>query len=360
LTYVVEKAMNMPMARPARARDDTLPPRLGSRAATWILACSGVLAAFGCSRDGGVADSELGELVLAPRSPDQAIDLAAAARDPREFGRAAMMSHRRLAVLLGPHRAAIKSSLEVKEVASGKIVEQSNDETTLEFASDSAWHGVMNNSADYGRDVLFHDGALFLRARYQRWHKRAPSNDAEPIALRDHFYEPIAAHWDLLAPATAISDGGEATFAGQQARKITLSTAAPPRSPAAEPLTHRKWRQSRTLEGVAGEAVLDAGSGALLQLSLRGTVGFHRDGVAYSMRIEVSSAVSNVGQTPVITEPAAEEVVLTPGRMHEVDDRDKLLEGIAPPLRGAEKTKPAVRPSSTSDPSVPAVPGSPR
>lgn len=331
------------------------PPKMQGIA--WAAVASSVVLALGCSRDGGIADSELGELVLAPKATDQAIDLNAATRDPRELARAIAMPHSRLATLLGPHRVRLKSSLDVSDGngSAGKVVEQLSDETAIEFASVASWSGVMNNSSDYGREIVFADGNLYLRARYQRWHQRPPTTRGEPAALRDRFYETNEATWDVLVPGIGLFDQGPVTFAGRPARKIAITNAAQPQKPASEALVHRKWRESRTVEAVEGTATLDAATGALLQLSLQGTVGFRRDGRTFSMQVSVASAVSDLGQTPTITLPPAAEIVLTPGRFHEVDDRDTLLEGIAPPLRGGEKPgpKPAERTSPQATPAGP-------
>lgn len=328
-------------------------PALG---ALWALGALAPALA-GCGQGGGVPDSELGDLVVARPAQDHPIDVALASREVRELGRAVAMPHSRLAGLLGPHRLLIKSRLEVTEPAQGgRVVEQLADETTLSFASPQAWRGAMDNSADYGREVLFLDGNLYLRARYQRWHQRPPTDEREPDALRDRLGEPAAATWELLAPGIAITDQGAATFAGKPAHKLALSTAARPQKPAREPLAQRKWRESRTVEGIEGELTLDAQSGALYQLSLRGTVGFRRDGRTFSMKLSVQSEVVDLGRAPPLAAPADDDVVQTPGRLHEVDERDRLLDGIAPPLRaerGRAAKAPAAPAPTSASPSAP-------
>lgn len=300
----------------------------------------------GCGRDGGVPDSELGELVVAPKQADHPIEVEKAATDPGELGRAIALPHHKFAALVGPHRLRIASSFEVSEA--GRIVDQLTDEISLDFDSPASWHGTSNNSADYGRETIFTGGALFLRARYQRFHQRLPTNDAEPAALADRFFDAGAATWDLLSPAIAVADKGAATAAGRPARKISLGDERSPRKPARETLTQRKWRESRTVQGVEGEALIDAETGAPLALELRGTVSFMRDGKAYSMRVSVKSEVTQLGR-PAISAPDPAEVVQTPGRMHEVDERDRLLERIAPPLRGADRgARPPEVPASPS------------
>ncbi len=292
------------------------------------------LAAGACRREGGVPDSELGELVIERPTKDHPIDVALAARDVSELGRAVATPHHKVAAALGPHRLVVRSRLLVTEPAqAGRVVEDLSDETRLFYASDKAWRGVLTNSADYGREVLFLAPELYLRARYQRWHQRPPNDEREPASLLDRFAEGPAANWDLLQPSVVVTDRGSATFAGRAARKLALSRSERPAKPAAEPVAQRKWRETRQIETVEGEVTLEEASGAVLALALRGTVRFQRDGRTFAMQLSVDSQLEELGQVPPLTPPAAEEVVQTPGRLHEVDERDQLLEGIAPPLR---------------------------
>ncbi|MEZ4364039.1 MAG: hypothetical protein R3B48_27955 [Kofleriaceae bacterium] len=306
-----------------------------------LLLTAGAIAASGCGRDAGVPDRELGDLVVAPKTSDAPVSVSQALSDPSELARAVNLPHHRRSALLGAHRLHITSSIELAEPG-GAPLESLSEETKLEFASDAAWHATSNNSADYGRELTFLDGALYLRARYQRWHRRPPNGDAEPAEHLDRFGEAPAAMWELLAPAIAVADGGALTFADRPAHKIAISTSAKPAAAAREPLAHRKWRQARTVEHVEGEAVLDDANGALLRLALRGVVAMQREGHTYSMKVSVESAVSGLGVAPAITAPDPAEVVLTPVRLHEVDERDQLLEKIAPPLRSKERPAPAV------------------
>jgi len=79
--------------------------------------------------------------------------------------------------------------------------------------------------------------------------------------------------------------------------------------------------------------VLDAERGVPLAVKLTGKVGFLRDGKRFAMAVSVDSAVSGIGTASVIVPPGEADVVATPERRREVDDRDYLLQGIAPPLR---------------------------
>jgi hypothetical protein len=289
-----------------------------------VAACSG----------GKTSDQELGELVVAPTRERPPIDVALAARDPGELGRALAMPHHDALAALGPHTHVAKSAVVVHDGAAQ--VDALTVETTIEPGADGAWHAVANNSADYGREAIWHGGALYLRPRYARWHRRAPNDAEEPTRLRDEYGAEIAAVWDLVAPGVALADKGPRTVAGRAGRVVELAPARSPRTPPPEPLTQRKWRESRVVEAVSGEVVLDAGTGAPLAARLAGKISFVRDGKRYTMTIDASHEVRDVGQLVAITLPPPDEVVATPERLREVDDRDALLKGIAPPTRAPD------------------------
>ncbi|HET9623186.1 MAG TPA: hypothetical protein VFP84_17555 [Kofleriaceae bacterium] len=284
-----------------------------------------------CGRSEGVADRDLPGLVVEARKAEPALDVAAAAKDPAELSRALARPYRAVLAALGPHAVAINSTITVEEA--GKPISDLSDHTQIENGDAGAYHAVYTNSADYGRETTFVASTLYLRPRYQRWHARAPESADEPAALRDQYFDAIAATWDLLAPGAELVDRGAANVAGRAGRKIELKRSASPSKPAAEPLAQRKWRESRTVEAVSGEIVLDAATGAPLAVTLTGIVGFARDGHRYTMKLSLDSAVSGIGSSVAITAPAETEVVATPERLREVDDRDYLLQGIAPPLR---------------------------
>ena len=290
-----------------------------------------VLVTTACGRAQGVADEDLGALVVAPKQVETKIDVARAATEPAELGRALTTPYRKLVAGLGPHVVSIAGTTIVDEA--GEAVMELSERTTLELGAGDVFRGVYTNTQDYGREVTFVDGSLYLRPRYQRWHKRAPETTDEPLALRDAFVLPIAAVWDLLAPGVELTDQGAIDVAGRSGRKIAVQQSPRPAKPPAEALVQRKWREQRTIEDVTGEVVIDTETGAPLTTKLSGTVGFMRDGRRFRMKLSVTSAISDLGKPAAITAPAPEEVVTTPERLREVDERDYLLQGIAPPLR---------------------------
>lgn len=295
--------------------------------ALWVA----LLPALACGRSQGVPDQELGDLVLAPDDANAAIEVAKAARDPAELGRALALPHHDVLAALGPHTVSIATTTTVEEA--GKVTTELGDQTTLEIGEGDAFHGLYTNTGDYGREVTFVGGRLYLRPRYQRWHARAPETDAEPGALRDAFFEPIAATWELLAPGIELSDQGAAEVGGRAGRKIAIKRSPEPARPADETLAQRTWREQRVVEDVSGEVILDADKGVPLAVKLAGTVGFARDGRRFQMKTTLTATLASIGTPVAIAAPPDDEIVATPERRREVDERDYLLDGIAPPLR---------------------------
>lgn len=289
--------------------------------------------ASACGRSEGVPDDKLGTLVIAPKEKHAPIDVARAAKDPAELGRALATPYRDVVTALGPHTYSFKSTNTVDE--NGKRVSELTDTTKIELGANDTFHGTYENSADYGREAIFEGGKLYLRPRYQRFHGRAPETPDEPGQVRDSYFDSIYATWELLAPAVELSDGGAATVAGRSGRKIIVKQAPSPRGNPPETLDQRKWREKRSIEGVSGEVVLDAEKGVPLSVKLAGTVSFSRDGRRFTMKLSLDSALASTGAV-AIAAPPPDMVVATPERLREVDDRDFLLQGIAPPLRKNE------------------------
>jgi hypothetical protein len=304
------------------------------------------LCSAACGRSQGVPDQELPGLVVEARQADAPIHVDRAAKDPEELGRALMRPYRVTLAALGPHAVAINSAITVEEA--GKPVSELSDHAQLDHGDDGSYHAIYTNAADYGRETTFVDGKLYLRPRYQRWHARGPESPDEPAALRDQYADAVAATWDLLAPGAELADRGPITVAGRPGRKIEIKRSAEPSKPPAEPVTQRKWREGRSVDAVSGEVVLDTGKGVPLAVKLTGSIGFSRDGRRFVMKVSVDSVISGLGRAAVIAVPAEADVVTTPERVREVDDRDYLLQGIAPPLRR--------NPDGTAVPPAPILP----
>lgn len=300
------------------------------------LATLSLASAMACGRAQGVPDEELGGLVVDTKVPDKPIDLDLAAKDPAELSRALTRPYRAMVAALPPHTVIVQSKTTVEEA--GKVTDELGESGSIALGEAGAFRGEYTNTADYGREVTFVSGTLYLRPRYQRWHRRAPETADEPAALRDSFVAPIAATWDLVAPAAELTDLGPIDLAGRRGRKIALKLAPAQAKNPPETLAQRKWRESRAIEELTGEVVLDADKGVPLSVKLTGTVGFTRDGRRFKLKVSLTSTVTAVGSAIAVTAPPDTEVVATPERLREVDDRDYLLQGIAPPIRkGSDK-----------------------
>ncbi len=282
-----------------------------------------------CGASGGTPDDELPGLVHAQVENAPAIDVARAAKDPAMLAAAVDLPEHRATLLLGPHALVVRSTATVKD--GDAVIESLSDDVILDDGGDDDFHGKDDNSADYGREIIATGGALYLRPRYARWHARAPE-DGELQKLRDELGQTLAADFDLLAPAIAGVDRGETEVAGRPARRIGLELAPVPH-PVTASVTQKKWREGATVEAVSGEVVLDARTGVPLHAHVEGRLAFSQGNHRYHMTLVVDHDVSKIGSKPAIAPPPAEDTVATPQRLREVDERDLLLEGMAPPAR---------------------------
>lgn len=291
------------------------------------------LVAGGCGRSGdGRPDEQLGGLVRDQAAATSKIDVDKAAKDKAELGRAVALAHEQIGALVGPHAMAGRSHVEVREGATP--VEVLDDETAVQLDGKGNYHAVLSNSKEYGREVFFVDGWMYLRPRYGKYHKRRPADDAEPARVRGEIFGNVAAHFDLLVAGATISDGGKTEVQGRPARKVVLATGKEI-DKRSETLVQRKWREGAVVKEVAGEIALDEKTGVPLRASLRGTVAFQRDGRSFEMRLESSHELSAFGSVPPVAAPAAEEIIDDIGVRHELAERESLLQGIAPPAHKA-------------------------
>ncbi|MGE0869584.1 MAG: hypothetical protein AB7P03_13545 [Kofleriaceae bacterium] len=303
--------------------------KLAPNLAPWLVLCLALGAEPACGRSQGISDQELGNLVISPKPPEHTVTVDQAANDPVQLGAALQRPHRDLIAALGPHTTTIATTTTVSEA--DKQVSELSDEATIEVGNAGSYHAVYTNSADYGRETIFVGDTMFLRPRYQRWNSRPPEAADEPDAARDAYFDAIAATWDLIAPAAELTDQGPAQIAGRAGRKIVIKLKPGTARMPTEALAQRKWRETRTIDELSGEVVLDVEKAVPLAVKLAGTIGFTRDGRRFRMKTSVQSTVTALGAV-AIAAPEETEVVATPERRREVDDRDYLLQGIAPPL----------------------------
>jgi hypothetical protein len=212
LTARVEKAITaMSM--------DSMSHTLGAVAAA-LLVCA-------CSGSEGHPDESLGGLVKAENTAPQPVDVDEAGDSPDELLRAMQLPHSYLSDKLGAHKFAGTSSLAVTQ--NGKVIDGIDYETAVEFASPTEYHAVSNNTEDYGREVFFSGGNMYLRARHGKYHKRPPTDETEPARVRSEIFATLGAYFEPLAPGAQLSDRGVAT-ARSKSRQRQTSAPHPPRS----------------------------------------------------------------------------------------------------------------------------------
>lgn len=302
-------------------------------------------AAIGCTGGGGASDKELEGLVVAPPAAPTTVDVDKAIKDPPSLVAAMRLPWSRAAAQLGDHRLTVRTTVELREAAA--VLEALTDTTVIERGASGTYHALYENSADYGREVIFivgsqgspgDAGKLYLRPRYARWHERAPESAGEPASIADEMGGALAAHLELYAHGLELSDKGAVQEAGRPARKVEIKLDPSPAKAPKPELTQHAWRDGAVVEAAGGELVLDEATGLALRARLDATVAFTRDGKRLTMHLVLDQ---NVTREPVtITVPAADQVVATPTRATEVDDRNFLLQGIAPAVGKGKVSKP--------------------
>lgn len=309
------------------------------RPRAWLLAAT---IAAGCG-GGGASDRDLEGLVSGGSAQVRPIDSGKAARDTGELARALAQPWRVAARALGDHRLAIDSAVEVRDGAT--VLEHLDDVIAIESAKGGDYHATANNSADYGREVIALAGTLYLRPRYALWHARPPEADDEADDIRDQLAAVLADYFDLCARGVEVRDRGPVQASGRAAHKLELALAPRPAAVAKASVVQRAWRDSVVVKAVSGEVVLDDELGVALSARLQAEVSFVRDGKPLTMTVAVTHAVTPLATAPAIAAPPVEQTVATPERPREVDERNTLLQGIAPPQgKAAASDQPVVVP----------------
>jgi hypothetical protein len=299
------------------------------------------LALAACGGNGeGRPDDELSGLVHRATGEPIAIDVDRAADEVSELVRALAMPHNLVAAAIGSHKYRATSTVSVSE--NSAVVEELTYENAIDYAADGNYRAVVDNSKDYGREIIFTAGDLFLRPRYAtKFHRRQPTSADEPAQLRNDIFSEAGAYFEVVAAGAELVDRGHVDIVGRAGRKIEVKTAPETRALPPEARPQRKWRNDVAVREVSGEVILDAETGAPLAAELSAVAVFARDGRSFIMTLAVSHTITAVADTITITAPAAELTVTTIEHHREAAERTTLLDGIAPPARKAPTPKPA-------------------
>ncbi|WP_152629449.1 hypothetical protein [Haliangium ochraceum] len=287
--------------------------------------------------------------LVAALDNEREIDVEAAARTPGALLETLRQPHHDFADALGPHLVRASSAIAVAidgapaepeagaedGAQDGEAGERLETTVTLAYAAPERYRTLVENSADYGREVVFADAHLYLKPRYGNFHRREPNDDTEAERLRDHVFAELVGNLELFASGLAVRDGGETQVGDRPAQRIELALADKPRTVRMANTPQRAWRKHAVVESLEGVVVLDRDTGAPLHAELRGAVRVPRDGQTVRMSVQLSHDIENIGQTPEIAVPAEDQWVATPERSRELEERDELLEDIAQPARPA-------------------------
>ncbi|HEX4459096.1 MAG TPA: hypothetical protein VIA18_14060 [Polyangia bacterium] len=252
---------------------------------------------------------------------------------PEELVRALSLSGNDLDARLGAHKMDAASTLKLESPARepttpGHEPTTGREPTTLDetFAveADGAGgvHLVHDNSRGNGFEAVATGGQLYTKPRYGRFVRRRVEGD-NLARLRVAAETPAAAYVRLLAPWLQIHEAGAVVVAGHAGVKLTLSARTSPSSVPNETEPGKQWRRTLQVRYIDGDIVLDAKTGAPLQVRLEAAYGFTRDGkpvqAALSFKQSTTSATSAIA-------PPADFAEL--GRARPIVDKQQLLEGL--------------------------------
>lgn len=283
--------------------------------------------ASACSPRGGSVPAPPGAALATPLAAD--VGAAPRRETPALLWAALRQPFSAFAPQLGPHRLRIRSRL-VRTVPGRPVVEVAQ---AVELALDAGGRLWVRKDTheQYGLELRWLDGWLFLRQRWNRFLRRRPSDRREPWRLADRAYGLLSDDLELLGRFVALDSAQAVTVLDRAAWRVGLRRAEPSVGalsgedgrlalPAA-----RRWRQSLRVELLTGAVSIDRLTGAPLLARLRarcsfalpagpsGATGLPAPAGAGAARgrleLELEQSITELGRVGVIAAPPAEEVV---------------------------------------------------
>jgi len=205
------------------------------------------------------------------------------------------------------------------------------------------------NDRDGGREVVLYGRELSVALRYGKMIRRV-AEEPEPSRLLAEALGGPAAALELVAAQARITPEGTEAIGGAPASVSALALGeGAPRVPGRGSSISglRAWRGTVSIESLTGGMLVDDASGALLRADLTATFKATDDSVAERGSLEVHALVSEIGSTPPIQPPSAEELVL---RQRTLPEMRELLRGIAEPRGAAEPQRRAAAPAREARP----------
>lgn len=257
-------------------------------------------------------------------------------------------------------RAHFRGLARFQAALNGAAKEAVTTETDIWMDDGGNWRLVEMNDRDGGREIVRYGHELAVALRYGKMIRR-PAEDPEPQRLLEEGVGAPFAAWDLLRDLSTVDDFGDEIRNGRKVHvyKVTKSRKAPEPPATVDFSDRRAWRRTLVAANIDGTIALDEATGVPLQVELRARYTMRRAAapgnvgaggasakaaaaasdaapIAISMwgSVEVKTAVEEIGSSPTIARPEAEDLPL---RQRTVPEEKALLGGLpraAPPARG--------------------------
>ena len=298
-------------------------PLISARAARFLVA-STALAAAACTDP---VDKAAKQRIFSPEDPPKAVASAAErlppddlARDPKLARRVLGMSAGEATERLGPHKWTASVQFEWN---GPKVVKLEEWHTLLSGRGgvNGDFHATLENSHDQGLEVIRVAGQAYARNRYGKFrHRRRDRGIAE--RERDEVYGVLREVDRIFRGRIALKPVGTVDQEGRPEWKyqVDLAPGAPPQARPAAALpphpyakggaaqdTQRRVRFAERAEpqSLHGELLVDARTSVVLSSRLEGTVTVPDEaGGAATLRVSVTSQVTDIGKDPKIAAPA--------------------------------------------------------
>jgi len=184
--------------------------------------------------------------------------------------------HHQIAERLRGHRLRGTSLLRAT-VAGGKP-HQVQQELTLQMDPKGSYSAVKNTDPQYGQEVVFDDGWLYIRLRHNPFIRRRPQSEREPRRIADRMVGLLPGYVDLLGRFISTSREGEVKLASGPAVKVRLGLATRPAALPAQRGRARQWRRFISVQKISGTVLFCARTLVPLKVDLRASWSFHPPG----------------------------------------------------------------------------------
>jgi hypothetical protein len=184
------------------------------------------------------------------------------------------------------------------------------------------------NDRDGGREIVRVGRELYVALRYGKMIRRV-AEEPEPTNLLEEALGAPWAAWEIAAPYATITRGGFELVGGARATEYRVTRASArtedPAFAAGEKKGLRAWRADAVVSDLAGRALVDDATGALVKIDLTATFTAKRDGRALAGALEVHGALDAIASTPAVARPASEDLAM---RQRIVPEQRELLAGL--------------------------------